>query len=213
MSIIRSAAAVLLLTASLAACSNSSSDTAGAAPSTPPAKASSPTPKASPSVDCSDQSLDQATWVENCSDAAGGGGESSGLTFGQAYTWDDGLKVTVLEVKQFTDYNKDAYETPTPGTIDFRIKLRITNSGKTPADLSKLSTITDGATNGGEASSTTFENGSEPLEGRLAPGVTVTKTDDNELETKYGRKIVVTVQRVTDDLTADFPEFTGTIAG
>ena len=211
MSIIRPAAAVLLLTASLAACSSSSSDTAGAAPSTPPAKTSSPTAKPKPSVDCSDQSLDQATWVANCSDAAGG--KSSGLKFGQSYTWDDGLKVTVLEAKRFTDYSKDAYETPTPGTIDFRLKLRITNTGKTPADLSKLSTITDGATNGGEASSTTFENGSEPLEGRLAPGVSVTKTDDNELETKYGRKIVVTVQRVTDDLTADFPEFTGTITG
>ncbi|PPS72332.1 MULTISPECIES: hypothetical protein [Streptomyces] len=70
-----------------------------------------------------------------------------------------------------------------------------------------------GATNGGEASFTAFENGSQPLEGRLAPGVTTTKNADHVLETEYGKKVVVTVQRSNEDFDLDFPEFNGQITG
>jgi hypothetical protein len=58
-----------------------------------------------------------------------------------------------------------------------------------------------------------YENGSQPLEGRLAPGVVATKNADHVLETKYGKKIVVTVQRNSENFDLDFPEFTGEITG
>lgn len=170
----------------------------------------------SKTVDCQDESLDQADWMKYCSDAAGTGGDggkSKGLTFGESYTWPDGLKVTVVEAKVFTDYDKELMESAEPGKTDFRVKLKLENTGKAPAALDDLSTIIEGATNGGEAATTAFENGSAPLEGRLAPGVSATKTDDSVLETKYGKKIVVTVQRSSDNFDLDFPEFTGEITG
>ena len=214
---IRPAAITVLLLAALTACSGPG-HADGPGSDEKPAAAKSSSPKAKPSVDCSDQNLDQATWMEHCSDKAGTGGDgtdgqTTGLTFDDTYTWPDGLKVTVIEAKVFTDYDKELMESPTPGSTDFRIKLKLTNTGKAAIDLSKLSTIVEGSTNGGEAASTSFENGSEPLEGRLAPGLTVTKTDDSELESKYGRKIVVTVQRASDDLSFEFPEFNGVITG
>lgn len=133
--------------------------------------------------------------------------------FGQVYAWPDGVKVTVTGAARFTDYNADYGEVADPG--DFRVKISITNGSAASLDLTNLSTIIDGATNGGEAMLATFTNGSAPLEGRVAPGVTVVKTDDNNLGTEYGAKIVVTVQRMSPDGTdvMDFPEFTGSITG
>lgn len=140
---------------------------------------------------------------------------STHLAFGGAYTWPDGLKVSVTGARVFTDYNRDGGESPQPGFTDFRVTLKLTNGGKSPVDLGQLSTIVQGATNGGEAEAATFENGSEPLSdgGQLAPGVSTTKTDDESLATKYGRRIVVRVQRVAAGFGQDFPEFTGTISG
>jgi hypothetical protein len=168
-------------------------------------------------VDCNDQSLSQAEWVEHCSGSPGTGGDGTegqvtGLKFGASYTWPDGLKVTVVEAKVFTDYDPE-FESAEPGETDFRVKLKLENGGKAPVPLDDLSLIVEGATNGGEAASTSFENGSEPLEGRLAAGRTVTKTDDKVLETKYGKKIMVTVQRSSEDFSLDFPEFEGEITG
>ncbi|MFF7335468.1 hypothetical protein [Streptomyces sp. NPDC008150] len=207
----RPAVAVLLLTAALAACSDSADTTASSPEATTAPAHKAASPKASPSVDCSDDNLSQADWIDHCSDKADG--KSAGLTFGQTYTWDDGLKVTVVEARKFTDYDSEYGEEATPGATDFRVKIKLTNTGRTAVNLSDLSTLVDGATNGGEASSTSFMKGSAPLEGRLAPGVSTVKTDDNELESKYGKKVVITVQRVSDDLTLDFPEFNGAITG
>ncbi|MEU8977255.1 hypothetical protein [Streptomyces sp. NPDC048309] len=94
-----------------------------------------------------------------------------------------------------------------------RVRLKLTNTGKQPVKLDELSTIIEGATNGGEADTTEFQTGLAPLEGRLAPGVTTVKTNDNSLDTKYGKKIIVTVQRSSDNLDLGFPEFSGDIAG
>lgn len=139
---------------------------------------------------------------------------STHLGFGGTYAWPDGVKVSVTGARVFTDYNTGAGESHDPGTTDFRITLRVTNGGKAPVDLGGLSVIVQGATNGGEAATTTFENGSQPLEGQLASGVTAVKTDDESLETAYGRRIVVRVQRVADDPTGEtWPEFTGAVTG
>ncbi|WP_331719867.1 hypothetical protein OG217_37085 (plasmid) [Streptomyces sp. NBC_01023] len=210
------AATTFVLTAALTACGDSdhASTEPEAAPKAPVSKVS---PKV-PSVDCSDTSLSQADWVEHCSgkagaDTGGDGGPSTGLAFGKTYTWPDGLKVTVVEAKTFTDFTADEGG-PDPKNTEFRVKLKLTNNGKQLADLGDIDTIIEGATNGGEAASTGFDNGAAPLEGRLAPGVSTVKTDDNALEKQYGKKIVIRVQRSSNDDTDDsftFPEFIGTI--
>lgn len=203
----RTAAAVaLLLACSLTACGGS--DDPAAPKST--VKASAPEHE----VDCSDTSLSQADWMEHCSEddgagTGGDGGPSSDLPFGKAYAWPDGLEVTVLEAKVFTDW--DEYEEPDPKNTEFRIRLKVDNKSEASVDLSQLSILVDGATNGGTAASSSFAKGSAPLEGRIASGVSAVKTDDNALEKRYGKDIVVTVQRATDDGFEVFPEFTGTI--
>ena len=196
------AATGVLLLAALTACGGGE-DSSGTKPS------------AKKSVDCTSQELSQADYMKYCAkdEASAEAPKSTGLKFGESYTWPDGLKVTVVDAKVFTDYDAELEESAEPGETDFRVTLKLENGGKEPADLGDLSTIIEGATNGGEAASTAFENGALPLEGRLAPGVTVTKNDDNVLETKYGRKIVVTVQRASENFDLDFPEFNGEITG
>ncbi|MFI7890852.1 hypothetical protein ACIFUY_06265 [Streptomyces sp. CACIS-1.16CA] len=199
------AAAALLLACSLTACG---SDEPAAPKST--VKASAPEHE----VDCSDTSLSQADWMEHCSEADGAGTDGDGepstdLPFGKAYAWPDGLEVTVLDAKIFTDW--DEYEEPDPKSTEFRVRLKVDNKSESTVDLSELSVMVDGATNGGTAESGSFTKGSAPLEGRIASGVSAVKTDDNALEKRYGKDIVVTVQRVSDDGFEVFPEFTGTI--
>lgn len=211
-----SAATAVLLLAALTACGGGDGGSSES-PSKPKAAASKE--PSEPEVDCMDESIGQADWMKYCSDeGAGTGGDgtdggATGLKFGESYTWPDGLKVTVVGAKKFTDFNADYGETPEPGGTDFRVSLKLENRGKASVDLGDLSTITEGATNGGQAAFTRFDNGSQPLEGRLAAGVKATKTDDNVLETKYGRKIVVTVQRNSEDFDLEFPEFEGEITG
>ncbi|NUV65627.1 hypothetical protein G6W57_00660 [Streptomyces sp. CAI-121] len=196
------AAAALLFACSLTACG---SDEPAAPEST--VKASAPEHE----VDCSDTSLDQSDWMEHCNTEPPAESEapSTGLPFGKAYAWPDGLEVTVLDAKVFSDW--DEYEEPDPKSTEFRIRLKVDNKSETPVDLSELSIMVDGATNGGTAAGGSFTKGSAPLEGRIASGVSAVKTDDNTLEKRYGKDIVVTVQRVSDAGFEVFPEFTGTI--
>lgn len=170
-------------------------------------------------VDCADENISQADWTKHCSDegadaeADGAEKKATGLEFGESYTWPDGLKVSVTEAKVFTDHDAELMESAEPGNTDFRVRLKLTNSGKSAVALDDISLIVEGATKGGEAAQTAFEKGAEPLEGRLAPGVSATKTNDNVLETKYGKKIIVTVQRSSEAANLDFPEYTGAITG
>ncbi|MFJ3278497.1 hypothetical protein [Streptomyces halstedii] len=152
--------------------------------------------------------------MEHCSEddgagTGGDGGPSTDLPFGKVYAWPDGLEVTVVEATVFSDW--DEYEEPDPKSTEFRIRLKFDNKSSESVDLGDLSVMVDGATNGGQSSSSTFSKGSAPLEGRLAPGVSAVKTDDNALEKRYGKDIVVTVQRTSEDGFDVFPEFTGTI--
>lgn len=172
---------------------------------------------ASKKVDCADEGLSQAEWLEHCSEGSGTGGDGTmeqvtSLKFGESYSWPDRVKVSVIEARTYTDFDTESGESAKPGDRHFRLKVKVTNGGKTPFDLSDLSTLVDGATTGGTASSTIHDRGSDPLEGRLGVGVTVTKTDDNVLATKYGRKVIVTVQRASGELTDESPEFSGSIA-
>ena len=204
----RAGVAVALLAALGTACSGSTdSPSAKTSRSAATGKESS-----TASVDCSDDTLSQADWMEHCS-GEDGSEKATGLRFGESYAWPDGLRVSVTGAKVFTDYDAELLESARPGETDFRVTLKLENTGSAPVALDDLSLIIEGATNGGQAATTVFENGSEPLEGRLAPGVSATKTDDNTLETKYGRKIVVIVQRASEDFSLEFPEFTGQITG
>lgn len=196
--------AALLLTA-LTACGGDGDSKAAAKPSTK-------------KVDCSDQYVSQKEWLDHCAGKEGAGtggdgteGQTTDLKFGESYTWPDGIKVSVVEARVFRDYDTELGESAEPGDRDFRLKVKVTNNGEVPFDLNDLSTLVDGATMGGEARAAQLDKGSDPLEGRLGAGVTATKTDDNALKTKYGRKIIVTVQRTSDDLGPDSPEFSGTI--
>ncbi|WP_367047634.1 hypothetical protein [Streptomyces sp. Je 1-332] len=208
------AALAAMLLAALTACSGSGGGDKADAKSSNGSKDSAPK-----KVDCADEDISQADWTKYCSDEGAGAdadgveAKPKGLKFGESYTWPDGLKVSVTEAKVFTDYDTELMESAEPGNTDFRVKLKLTNSGKSAVALNDLSLIIEGATKGGQASVTAFEKGAEPLEGRLAPGVSTTKTDDNALETKYGKKIVVTVQRDSEDYDLDYPEYTGSITG
>ncbi|MGW5738553.1 MULTISPECIES: hypothetical protein [Streptomyces] len=205
-----------MLLAALTACGGSDGgDGAGTADT----KSGNGAKGAAKKVDCADENISQADWTKHCSDegagadAEGAEEKATGLTFGESYSWPDGLKVSVTEAKVFSDYDADMMESAEPGKTDFRVQLKLTNSGKSAVALDDLSLIVEGATKGGEAGQTAFEKGAEPLQGRLAPGVSATKTNDNVLETKYGKKIVVTVQRNSENYDLDFPEFAGAITG
>lgn len=210
------AATAALLLAALTACGGGGDKADAKSPDKAPTSASTSKTK-DKNVDCTDPSLSQADWMAYCSDGAGNGGDgtagkSTGLKFGESYTWPDGLKLTVVEARVWTKFTDDDFSTDDPNSTEFRVKLKLTNTGRSAVKLDELSTIIEGATNGGEASSNEFQTGKAPLEGRLAPGVTAVKTDDNSLEMKYGKKIVVTVQRSSDNYDLDSPEFTGSIA-
>lgn len=198
----RTIAAAVILAASLTAC-DSNADNGG--------KKSKPQ-AASSSFDCTLQTS-QAEWTKHCADEVeepAAEQASAGLTFGKMYRWPDGLEISVTAVRQVTKFGE--YDTrPDPSEVGFRVELKLTNKGKASTKLDDLSIITEGATNGGEASATTYNIGSEPLEGRLAPGVSVVKNDDGVLGKQYGNKIVVVVQRSSKDFGLEFPEFTGTI--
>lgn len=200
------AATAALFLAALTACGGGGDDKTASAEAAP---------SAVESADCTSQTLSQAEYMEHCAEETpeAESEKLTGLKFGESYTWDDGLKVTVVEAKKFTDYDPELLESPEPGMTDFRVGLKVENGGKAPVALDDLSLIVEGATKGGEAASTIFSKGSEPLEGRLAPGVTVLKNHDNTLETGYGKKIVVTVQRITEDFDIEYPEFEGEITG
>jgi hypothetical protein len=204
------AAVAAMLLAALTACGGGGSDNSSAS------KTKKPTSKKE-KVDCASQALDQAEWMEHCADEASTdsdtGVTSTGLKFGESYTWPDGLKVSVVEAKKWTTFTDEDFAEDDPKANEFRVLLKLENTGKKPVQLDEVSTFIEGATNGGEAAFTEFTTDSEPLGGRLAPGVTATKTDDNSLETKYGKKIVVTVQRNSENFDLDFPEFNGEITG
>lgn len=81
------ATAAGLLLAALTACSGPG-HADGSGSEGKPAAVKSHSPKTKPSVDCSDQSLDQATWVKNCSGKAGTGGD--GTTGTKTLAWGKG---------------------------------------------------------------------------------------------------------------------------
>src|SRR5688572_28637194 len=140
------AATAALLLAALTACggSDNGDDTA--------AETKTAKPAASKSVDCTSQTLSQSEYMEHCAGEPSkeDGAKTTGLKFGESYAWPDGLKVSVTEAKVFTDYDKEILESAEPGMTDFRISLKVENTGKAAVALDDLSLIVEGATKGGE---------------------------------------------------------------
>ncbi|MBQ1165484.1 hypothetical protein KBZ21_46675, partial [Streptomyces sp. A73] len=74
----------------------------------------------------------------------------------------------------FSEYDSK----PSAGETAFRINIKFDNGSEQPIDLDDVSVLAEGATKGGEAAVTTWENGSAEITGRLAAGQTAAKTED-----------------------------------
>ena len=164
-------------------------------------------------VDCADDNLSQADWMEHCADDAGSEeAPATDLKFGQTFTWDDGVKVTVDSAKTITEFG-EFDDRPEGGERLFRVNVTVDNGSKKPVDLEEFGVLVTGATNGGDAEIAFVEKGAKEMSGRLAPGVKDTKTSDWSLAKEYGSQVLVTVTRMSED--ADFfaqdPEWTGPI--
>lgn len=193
-------AALAALTLPLTACGGSS-DTADKAPAKKPA--------AAPSVDCKDENLSQADWIDHCAPDA----PDVTLKVGQSYTWMDGVKTTVTKLERITGPYQQGDTRPTSGETLFRVHIAFSNGADIPVRLDEFSVIVEGAVSGGEGAMASYQRGEEPMEGRLASGGRVNKTDDNMIGKQYGDKVVVTIQRgMQGDEPSGYPEFTGTIS-
>lgn len=132
------------------------------------------------------------------------------LTVGDTYTWPhDQVAATVTSVAEFT--NLGEYDTVEPGEIPFRVEITVTNNGQQPIDASSFSAFVMGATVGGEAAGTSFDEGSNEFAGQLAPGNTATFTDDAVIDEQYGRDVLVELQRWDTDVMDEPPVWTATI--
>lgn len=167
-------------------------------------------------VDCTSQRTSQAEWMKNCAEDAGQEeAPETELKLGDAFKYEDGVKVTITRVEKFTNFAE--YDSkPTSDETAFRVHVKITNGSKRPLSLDDLSVNISGATKGGDAEFTTWENGAaEMMGGRVAPGVTTNKTEDGVLKTKYGTQALVSVYYLSDDPDVDAlatdPNWTGPI--
>ncbi|MEU4967792.1 hypothetical protein [Streptomyces smyrnaeus] len=155
-------------------------------------------------ADCDNpDDLSQAEWMELCGDDAGMQDPTKPLQAGESFTFPDKLAVTVVKAEKMPASNADKDETP------FRLHVKFANKSKQPVALDDFSLFVEGATNGGEAAVTTFDDeAAEEITGKLAPGVTTTKTEDWVIDKKYGTKLAVSLQYGDD---GDYPEVNVTI--
>ncbi|WP_151482349.1 hypothetical protein [Streptomyces albicerus] len=166
-------------------------------------------PSASRTVDCSDETLSQEVWIDNCMPEP----PNTDLKLGESYTWLDGVKTSVTKIERITGPYQQGDTRPDTDETLFRVHIAFSNGADIPVKLDEFSTFIDGATNGGEAAIGSYQAGEEPIVGRLAPGGNVTKTAEYIIDDKYGTKVVVTVQRGKEaSEPGGYPEFTGTIS-
>ncbi|MBQ1163421.1 hypothetical protein KBZ21_36115, partial [Streptomyces sp. A73] len=84
---------------------------------------------------------------------------------GDTVRYHDGIKVTVTSIDRFTKVSE--YDSkPSAGETAFRININVDNGSEQPIDLDDFSVLAEGATKGGEAAVTTWENGSAEITGR-----------------------------------------------
>ncbi|WP_406507631.1 hypothetical protein [Streptomyces sp. NBC_00212] len=173
---------------------------------TPHAPTSSKAPAATASVDCTSQTVTQQDWIDHCAKGA----SKTDLTVGETFAWQDGVAASVTRLELLTAIGSEESR-PTADQYGFRVLVTVKNGEQVPLDLGKITLLAEGATTGGAASMGIFR-GADDLTGQLAPGVTVTKNAGFILDKKYGMKVVITVQRGSDQLGEfAFPKFTGTV--
>jgi len=167
-------------------------------------------------VDCTSQETSQADWMKHCAEDAGDEkAPDTELKVGDAFRYNDGVKIAVTRIEKFSNFHE--YDSrPTTQQNAFRIHVKITNGSKKPLNLDNLSVNISGATKGGDAEFTTWENGaSEMMGGRIAPGVAANKTEDGVLAKKYGTQALVSVYYMSPDEDVDAlavePNWTGPI--
>lgn len=228
----RTAAAAALLLATLTACSSGGQPTTGTgsvascekamrkafdqATKEPSAPEVTKTPPACQGIsDAELKDLAGKILKEKVGEALNPGGteqDTPDLALGKAYKYKDGLTVSVDSIDEITQFSE--YDEPRPDkTTVFRVTWTIDNGSSKPVNLDDLFATVQGATNGGTATPFYIEKGSKQMTGRLAPGVKTQKTGEYSLADQYGKKILISLDRNSEDMDilTTAPAWTGTI--
>ncbi|MEV6791271.1 hypothetical protein AB0M87_04550 [Streptomyces sp. NPDC051320] len=173
------------------------------------------TSKSASSPDCGPESnLSQSDWMDQCADSTPTADDQpqTELAIGDAFAFNDGVKVTVSSLREITSYG-EWDDKPGAGQTAFRVTWTISNGTDKPLDLDQWGESEEGATSGGQVDILSVEKGSRPMAGRIAPGKAGTFTDEGAINDRDGKEIVVTVTRMDDDadMLAEDPHWTGTI--
>ncbi|WP_049568765.1 hypothetical protein [Streptomyces sp. SBT349] len=150
--------------------------------------------------------------TENGENSDPAGAAEGDLPLGEVYAWDDGLAVTVDNLRQVPASDLGEYETVEDAEIPFVADVTITNTGDQPYDLSGLHLGVTGATQGGDAYNTSYENVGAVghYEGRLAPGETLESVHGWTIEEQHGLDVVIEAFR-NDDWQLPQPTWIGSI--
>jgi hypothetical protein len=134
------------------------------------------------------------------------------LSLGDTFSYEDDVNVTVDSIEKITQFGE--YDTrPSAGETAFWVNVTIDNGSKKPLNLDDFILTAQGATNGGEVMDTYLEKGAKDMTGRLAPGIKTQKNSAYIIDDKYGKSIVVSVGRYSDDFETllEDPNWTGDI--
>ncbi|MDI1454257.1 hypothetical protein NHG22_10585 [Streptomyces sp. ATE26] len=203
---------IVILAATLTACSDPGQGKAERATT------ASSKPAASPSGCGSDSDLSQADWMAKCAGASPAGDDQpdTELAVADTFAYTDGLKAKVDAISPITRYG--AYDDkPDADQTAFRVTFTITNGTNKPYDLDNFGYDAQGATTGGQTESFYVEPGSKQMSGRLAPGRNGTFTAEYTIAKSDGKTIVVTLSRMDDawlkdgSALAEEPHWTGDI--
>ncbi|MCH0564934.1 MULTISPECIES: hypothetical protein [unclassified Streptomyces] len=117
------------------------------------------------------------------------------LAVGDAFAYQDGLKVQVTGISRITRYG-EYDEKPAADKTAFRVAWTVTNGTDKPYDLDNLGYDAKGATSGGETEFLYVEVDSKQMTGRLAPAHSGRFTSEYAIARKDADRIVFTMSRL-----------------
>ncbi|WP_405537432.1 hypothetical protein OG787_31980 [Streptomyces sp. NBC_00075] len=205
-------ATIVILAATLTACSEPAQGTAERATT-----ASSASASASP--DCGpDSTLSQSDWIDQCDDSVTPAADQpdTELAVGDTFAYTDGLKVKVDSIRTITRFG-EYDDKPDADRIPFRVTFTITNGTKKPYDMDSFSYDAQGATTGGQTEFLYVDAGSKQMAGRLAAGRSGTFTSEYSIAKSDGKDVVYTMSRTDEawlesgSFLGEDPHWTGTI--
>ncbi|MFI7275149.1 hypothetical protein [Streptomyces sp. NPDC049879] len=133
----------------------------------------------------------------------------NGVAVGEAFTWDDGVSVTVSALTEVPLDTLGESSGITEGSTPFQVEMTIVNGSDRPVDTAVFEPYVADAV-GTEAEALFFE-GSEPLDGEFAPGETAEYTPTFAIPAgEDGTELVVEVWYTTTDTRS--ASWTGTLA-